>query len=57
MTSKFLFQANSWMMLTFVRESLWISKVMKIPKPVKFEIINKNVIFGIINLFKDQDIS
>lgn len=45
------------MMLTFVRESLWISKVMKIPKPVKFEIINKNVILRITNLFKDQDIS
>lgn len=45
------------MILIFVRESLGISKVTKILKPLKFEIINKNVILGITNLFKDQDSS
>lgn len=44
------------MILTFVVEFSEISRESKIPKHVKFEVVNKNISLGIIKLFKDKDI-
>lgn len=54
MTSNFLAWENSWMILTFVGESLGISGEMEIPEPVKFKVINKNITYSKIGISPRQ---
>lgn len=44
------------MIWTFVWEFLGISREIKIPNPVKFEVINRNIIWEITKLLKDKGI-